>query len=418
MIPRTRPPLLLVLLAALCCCFLAAAPDHDADVKVTVYEGPTECDNKPASGREGEEDESLERIVPDSIAGLHFTVYVDESTVGSRETAGVKIESSHDMGVAPSFPVGQGRVIAGLDRGLVGLCRHSKATIVVPPHLAYGPYGKPEQGVGPHATLRYDVEILDIKPPVPNEFKKIDADGDWRISRREAKTYFDRIGQGVDLDSLWSEEDDDGDGYISWEEFKGAKGSEEPPSVRQRELEKKRKEEMEKARKKRERNTDWRERHAQEAEARRILEMYSKMDADGDGKLSRNELGAMFEEFGQQMSDAFWDESDTDGDGYVASDEFAWAEARKVLEMYSKMDEDGDGKLSRGELGAMFKEFGQEMPDSFWDESDPDGDGYVTFEEFVGDAGKKEKKKGGKMDEKDEEEGNLGGHDLIDMDEL
>lgn len=367
MIPRMRPPLLFLLLAALCC-FLAAALDPDADVKVTVYEGPTECDNKPARGKKkNDEDESLERVIPDSIVGLHFTVYVDESTVGSRETAGLRVESSHDKGVAPSFPVGQGRVIPGLDRGLIGLCRNSKATIIVPPYLGYGPYGKPEQGVGPHATLRYDVEIVDIKPPVPNEFKKIDADGDWRISRKEAKSYFKKIGQGVNLDSLWSEEDDDGDGYISWEEFKGAKGSEEPPSVRQRELEKRQKEEMEKAQQK-QKLAERREKKARERE-----------------KKARD------------------------------------AEAAKILDMYSLMDDDGDGKLSREELGTMFKQYGQEMTDEFWEESDPDGDGYVTFEEFVGDAGKGTKKKEDKRKsdgKKELEEGSSGGDDIIDMDEL
>ena len=32
--------------------------------------------------------------------------------------------------------VGQGKVIAGLDHGLIGLCKHSKAYIIIPPHLA------------------------------------------------------------------------------------------------------------------------------------------------------------------------------------------------------------------------------------------------------------------------------------------
>jgi len=27
---------------------------------------------------------------------------------------------------------------------------------------------------------------------------------------------------------------------------------------------------------------------------------------------------------------------------------------------------------------------GQEMPEEFWAESDPDGDGFVTYEEFIG----------------------------------
>ena len=127
-----------------------------SDVKVIVYDGPKKCSNKKG-------DEKPTKVEPDFIVGLHFTVTIDESSSGSQDTIGKKIESSRDMGIAPSFPVGQGKVIAGLDKGLLGLCKGSFAHIIVPPHLAYGRMGKPEQGVGSYATLRYDVEIVDIQ---------------------------------------------------------------------------------------------------------------------------------------------------------------------------------------------------------------------------------------------------------------
>ena len=112
---------------------------------------------------------------------IHSTVTVDESSTGKNDVIGKKIESSYDVGFAPSFPVGQGKVIAGLDRGLIGLCKGSSAYIVIPPHLAYGRYGKPQQGVYGDTTLRYDVEIIDVQPPIPNDFIKIDANKDWKI---------------------------------------------------------------------------------------------------------------------------------------------------------------------------------------------------------------------------------------------
>ncbi|KAL7544375.1 hypothetical protein ACHAWF_013285 [Thalassiosira exigua] len=140
------------------------------------------------------------------------------------------------MGVAPSFPVGHGKVIPGLDRGLIGLCRGSKARIVVPPRLAYGRAGKPAQGVGPDATLMYDVEVVDVRPPVPNDFAKIDANGDWKIGRGEARRYFEGLGQGIDLDALWEAEDEDDDGYISWEARKSLRRPRRREKPRERRL--------------------------------------------------------------------------------------------------------------------------------------------------------------------------------------
>ena len=57
------------------------------------------------------------------------------------------------------------------------------------------------------------------------------------------------------------------------------------------------------------------------------------------------------------------------------------AELRSV---FQNIDTDKDGKLSKEELGNMFLALGQPMPPGFWEESDPDGDGYILFEEFVG----------------------------------
>ena len=118
---------------------LAASVDcttaTDDDIKVTVYKGPTKCNN--------DEGEKPIRVEQDYIAAFHFTVTIDESTKGKQDVIGTKIESSHDVGFAPSFPVGQGKVIAGLDKGLIGLCKGAHAYIVIPPQFGYGNYGKP-----------------------------------------------------------------------------------------------------------------------------------------------------------------------------------------------------------------------------------------------------------------------------------
>ncbi|QCH14385.1 FKBP-type peptidyl-prolyl cis-trans isomerase [Synechococcus sp. CB0101] len=61
-----------------------------------------------------------------------------------------------------SFPLGLGRVIKGLDEGVVGMKVGEKRTLVVPPALAHG-----ERGVGdkipPNTTLIFDIELLKIR---------------------------------------------------------------------------------------------------------------------------------------------------------------------------------------------------------------------------------------------------------------
>lgn len=333
----------------------AASPE----VKVIVYDGPTKCTNI-------EGDEKPNKVEPDYNVGFHFTVTIDESSSGTQDTIGRQIESSHTIGVAPSIPVGQGRVIAGLDMGLIGLCRGSSAYIIVPPHLGYGRMGKPEQGVMGDTTLRYDVEIVNIQPPIPDDFVKIDSNKDWKISKPEAERYFEEEkGQKIDLDALWKEEDKDGDGFIQWEEFSGPKGGQEPPKKKQ---------------------------PPPKNNEKDVVRIFQQMDVNKDGKLSRAELTDAFKPMGREVTDEIWNGSDPDGDGYILFEEFTGkrqtqqpAETENDIgTLFHKMDVNKDGKVSKTELSDAFKEMGHEMTEEFWNESDPDGDGYITFEEFSG----------------------------------
>ena len=308
----------------------AIAAVSDA-VQVVVYSGPNECSNNDGG--------KLNKIIPDSIVGLHFTVTIDPTSIGSKSLLGKVIESSKSSsgmgGIAPSFPVGQGKVISGLDVGLLGLCRGSSAYIIVPPHLGYGKLGKPNVGVEPDTTLRYDVEILDIQPPILNDFRKIDTNHDWLISVEEARMYFDALGQAINLDGLWKEEDIDHDGYISWMEFTGPKGTEGPPPPRDSSTT----QQEDRRRRRRQEEKQEEERHVNQHTTQTTTTVAS-------GK----------------------------GDGDIAT-------------LLQSIDTDDDGKISKIELATIFRSLGQEMTEEFWRESDPDGDGYVSYEEFVGSGG-------------------------------
>jgi peptidyl-prolyl cis-trans isomerase A (cyclophilin A) len=80
---------------------------------------------------------------------------------GSLETGKV-FDSSYPRKKPIEFKLGQGQVIEGWDEGIALLKVGDKARFVIPSDLAYGP-----QGAGgvipPHATLIFDVELMDVK---------------------------------------------------------------------------------------------------------------------------------------------------------------------------------------------------------------------------------------------------------------
>lgn len=297
-----------ILIVAVCLALVSSVlSSSSSDVKVIVYNGPRKCSNKGT-------DDKPTKIEKNHIVGLHFTVTI----VDDDGSSGRKIESSRDgVGIAPSFTVGQGKVIAGLDQGLIGLCKGSSAYIIVPPNLAYGRIGKPEQGVLSDTILRYDVEILDIQHPVPNDFVKIDSNKDWEISIDEAREYFEGLGQMVNLDTLWNDEDTNGDGYISWEEFKGPKGSDPPPKIPPKQKKKAKQHHQQ---------------SKQGSGANDIASIAQRMDTDKDGLISKAELAAVFEEAGSKMTNDFWAESDPDADGFITFDEFLGNSNNRALE--------------------------------------------------------------------------------------
>ena len=59
------------------------------------------------------------------------------------------------------FTLGAGRVIAGWDKGIVGMKVGEKKTLTIPPQDAYGTGGIPGV-IPPNATLVFDVELLAI----------------------------------------------------------------------------------------------------------------------------------------------------------------------------------------------------------------------------------------------------------------
>jgi FKBP-type peptidyl-prolyl cis-trans isomerase len=91
--------------------------------------------------------------VPGKTAVVHYTGTLLD---------GKKFDSSRDRGQPFPFPLGGGRVIKGWDEGVKGMKVGGKRVLVIPPEMGYGARGAPPD-IPPNATLRFEVELLDVR---------------------------------------------------------------------------------------------------------------------------------------------------------------------------------------------------------------------------------------------------------------
>jgi peptidylprolyl isomerase len=72
-----------------------------------------------------------------------------------------QIDASYDRGQAFEFPLGQGQVIEGFDRGVTGMRVGGRRQIVIPPDLGYGAEGSPP-AVAPNETLVFVIDLVRV----------------------------------------------------------------------------------------------------------------------------------------------------------------------------------------------------------------------------------------------------------------
>lgn len=84
---------------------------------------------------------------------------------------------------------------------------------------------------------------------------------------------------------------------------------------------------------------------------------FSKIDADANGEITQQELATAHENRGQKAAEARgrMQAADTDGNGTISIDEATEADLRKLVENFDKVDADGDGEISKEEMRAMRK---------------------------------------------------------------
>jgi FK506-binding protein 14 len=199
---------------------IAEPEEKPSGLKVEYVSVPESCDKKAGNG---------------NTLTMHYTGTLEDGT---------KFDSSYDRSEPFKFQIGVGQVIKGWEEGVLGMCVGEKRRLIVPPELGYGDQGAGEIIPG-GATLFFDVELIDSEDgPAPvNVFKQIDQDEDNNLSRDELSGYLkqqveamksaggeqeEQANQMLDdqdklVEEIFSHEDKDKDGLVSYDEFSGPK---------------------------------------------------------------------------------------------------------------------------------------------------------------------------------------------------
>jgi peptidylprolyl isomerase len=120
--------------------------------------------SKPTVTVHGDTEPPTELVTHDLVEGDGAEIAAGDSAnvqyVGVSWSTGRESDASWDRGAQPfSFPVGAGRVIAGWDRGVVGMRAGGRRLLVIPPDLGYGSRGAGGV-IGPDETLVFVVDAV------------------------------------------------------------------------------------------------------------------------------------------------------------------------------------------------------------------------------------------------------------------
>jgi FKBP-type peptidyl-prolyl cis-trans isomerase len=138
------------------------------DVELVPGESTTTVPRTPKPTVSVPTEMPTELQITDLVVGTGYaaapgdTVVVDY--VGVRTVDGVEFDSSYERGIPYDFPLGQGRVIAGWDQGLIGIQVGTTRQLDVPAELAYGDSPPGGSAIQPGDALTFVVEARGVIP--------------------------------------------------------------------------------------------------------------------------------------------------------------------------------------------------------------------------------------------------------------
>lgn len=134
------------------------------------------------------------------------------------------------------------------------------------------------------------------------------------------------------------------------------------------------------------------------SEKEKLGQTFKALDANGDGKLSKEEIMNGYEEhFGKFLNedeiDSLFEAVDTDKSGFIEYSEFIVAtmsskknmSEEKLTAAFKLFDTDGNGTISPDELKNVLSSSGQisdEAIDEILNQADENNDGEIEFDEF------------------------------------
>jgi FKBP-type peptidyl-prolyl cis-trans isomerase len=118
------------------------------------------------------------------IVAVHYTGKLEDGT---------EFDSSLDDGQPLYFILGKSLVIAGWDEGIALLQEGAKATLTLPPDLAYGETGAGD--IPPDSTLIFDVELVSVHRATGDLPEEV-AEGNHTTTDTGLMYYDFEVGQG------------------------------------------------------------------------------------------------------------------------------------------------------------------------------------------------------------------------------
>ena len=151
----------------------AEAQKWDASVAFDIFVNDKEAREKAAQNAAEKEMEDQVKDMDKTDSGLFYKITRegtgDQPTKGSNVSVhyrgmlldGTVFDSSYQRNEPISFPLGEGRVIAGWDEGIALLKKGAAAKFIIPSELAYGSRGAGGV-IPPNAILIFEVELVDF----------------------------------------------------------------------------------------------------------------------------------------------------------------------------------------------------------------------------------------------------------------